>query len=69
MIIHFTYKINRKYPKYEDLMNKVIIPIYPNEDDRKYNPHIKSRALAGCYEDKHWYGYSGSGNSGKGNVL
>ena len=47
-------------------MKKVIIPIYPNEDERNYNAHIKSRALAGCYEDKKWYGYSGSRNSGKG---
>ena len=69
--IHFTYKINRNFPKFnkqdnEDLMKKVIIPIYPNEDERNYNAHIKSRALAGCYEDKKWYGYSGSRNSGKG---
>ena len=69
--IHFTYKINRNFPKYnkedyDDLMDKVIIPIYPDETERKYNAHIKSRALAGCYEDKKWYGYSGSRNSGKG---
>jgi hypothetical protein len=69
--IHFSYKINRNFPKfikedYEELMNKVIIPIYPNEDERNYNAHIKARALAGCYEDKKWYGYSGSRNSGKG---
>lgn len=69
--VNFTYKINRNFPKfnkkdYEDLMQKVIIPIYPNEDERNYNAHIKSRALAGCYEDKKWYGYSGSRNSGKG---
>jgi len=69
--IHFTYKINRNFPKYnktdyDDLMNRVIIPIYPDETERKYNAHIKSRALAGCYEDKKWYGYSGSRNSGKG---
>ena len=69
--IHFTYKINRNFPKYnkkdyDELMKKVIIPIYPNKDERTYNAHIKSRALAGCYEDKKWYGYSGSRNSGKG---
>lgn len=69
--IHFTYKINRNFPKfnkidYDDLMNRVIIPIYPDETERKYNAHIKARALAGCYEDKKWYGYSGSRNSGKG---
>ncbi len=69
--IHFQYKINRNFPKYnkndyDELMEKVIIPIYPNEDERNYNAHIKARALAGCYEDKKWYGYSGSRNSGKG---
>ena len=69
--IHFTNKINRNFPKfikedYNELMNKVINPIYPNEDERNYNAHIKARALAGCYEDKKWYGYSGSRNSGKG---
>ena len=69
--IHFTYKINRNFPKfnqtdYDDLMNRVIVPIYLDETERKYNAHIKSRALAGCYEDKKWYGYSGARNSGKG---
>ena len=69
--IHFTYKIDRNYPtfnqdSYDELMNRVIIPIYPDEEERQYNAHIKSRALAGCYEDKKWYGYSGSRNSGKG---
>ncbi len=43
--IHFTFKINRKFPKfsnedYEDLMNRVIIPIYPSEEERNYNAHI-----------------------------
>ncbi len=47
-------------------MEKDIIPIYPNEDERNYNAHIQARALAGCFEDKKWYGYSGSRNSGKG---
>ena len=55
--IHFTYKINRNFPKYnkvdyDDLMDRVIIPIYPDETERKYNAHIKSRELAGCYQDK-----------------
>ena len=71
--IHFTYKVNRNFPKYdkndeEELMKRkrIINPIYPNNDDAFYNAHIKARALAGCYEDKKWYGYSGSRNSGKG---
>lgn len=69
--IHFTFKINRNFPKYnkkdyDDLIKRVIAPIYPNEDEQIYNAHIKARALAGCYEDKVWYGYSGARNSGKG---
>jgi len=69
--IHFTYKINRYFPKFnktdhDDLMNKVFIPIYPDEEEQRYNAHIKARALAGCYHDKKWYGYGGSRNSGKG---
>jgi hypothetical protein len=47
-------------------MNRAIISIYPDETERKYNAHIKSRAFAGCYEDKKWYGYSGARNSGRG---
>jgi hypothetical protein len=43
--INFSYKIDRNFPKlnkdyYDDLMNKVIIPIYPNQDERNYNAHI-----------------------------
>jgi hypothetical protein len=69
--VNFTYKINRNFPKfnkddYDELMKRVINPIYPNEEEKNYNAHIKARALAGCYEDKKWYGYSGSRNSGKG---
>jgi hypothetical protein len=47
-------------------MNTVIIPIDPDETQRKSNAHIKSRALAGCYEDWKGYGFSGSRNSCKG---
>ncbi len=46
-------------------MNRAILPIYPDENDRIYNAHIKARALIGCYEDKKWHGFSGSHNSGK----
>ena len=54
--IYFTFKINRNFFKfnqkdYDELMDRVIIPIYPIEEERKYNAHIKSRALARCYED------------------
>jgi hypothetical protein len=46
-------------------MNEVIIPIYLDEIERKYNAFIKAQALAGCYEDKKRYCYSGSRNSGQ----
>jgi hypothetical protein len=69
--VKFTFKINRTFPifnkeNYDEMMNRVIIPIYPNEDERIYNAHCKSRALAGCFNDKKWYAYTGSRNSGKG---
>jgi hypothetical protein len=69
--VKFTFKINRTFPifnkqNYDEMMNRIIIPIYPNEDERIYNAHCKSRALAGCFNDKKWYAYTGSRNSGKG---
>jgi hypothetical protein len=69
--INFTFKINRNFPKlnqkhYDELMERVINPIYPDEEERLYNAHIRARALAGCIHDKIWYGYGGSRNSGKG---
>ena len=69
--INFTYKIDRNFPKfnkkdYDDMMNTLIIPIFPNDEEREYNAHIKARALAGCYRDKKWYTFTGSRNSGKG---
>jgi len=69
--IKFTFKINRNFPKfiqedYDELIKRVINPIYPIKEEAEYNAHIKARALAGCYKDKKWYGYSGSRNSGKG---
>ena len=69
--IQFTQQILRDFPKYNEkalnqLMEKVIIPILPDEDERKYFFFCLSRALAGCYEDKKWFINRGSRNSGKG---
>jgi hypothetical protein len=70
--ICFTQFINRDFPHefiqedYDELLNRVISPIYPDEDERKFNAHIKARALAGCYTDKKWYVFQGARNSGKG---
>ena len=70
--ICFTQFINRDFPHnfikedYEELLNRVINPIYPEEEERVFNAHIKARALAGCYTDKKWYVFQGARNSGKG---
>jgi len=69
--INFTSYINRDFPKfnendYEELLEKVLNPIYPNEEERNFNAHCKARALAGCYKDKYWYAFTGERNSGKG---
>ena len=69
--IRFIQKINRNFPvfnqeDYDELVNRVIFPIYPDEIERNYNGHIRSRAYAGCIEDKKWYGLIGSRNCGKG---
>jgi hypothetical protein len=68
--IKFLLKIKRNFPPfiqedYDELMNRVLIPIYPDENERNYNAHIKSRAYAGCVEDKKWYGQIGSRDCGK----
>lgn len=68
--IQFTQQINKNFPNfiqedYDELLTRVINPIYPDEEERNYNAHIKSRALAGCYKDKKWYASIGSRNSGK----
>ena len=70
--ICFTQFINRDFPHefiqedYDELLNRVINPIYPDEEERRFNAHIKARALAGCYTDKKWYVFQGARNSGKG---
>ena len=51
---------------YEDLLNRVLIPIYPNERIRTFNAQIKARAIAGCVQDKRYYQQIGASNSGKG---
>lgn len=70
--ICFTQFINRDFPHefiqedYDELLKRVINPIYPDEEERNFNAHIKARALAGCYADKKWYVFQGARNSGKG---
>ncbi len=69
--IHFTHIINRELkPKnddaYNELMTRIIEPIYPIENEKIYNAQIKARAIAGCVQDKTYYLQTGERNSGKG---
>lgn len=70
--ICFTQFINRDFPHdfnkedYDELLNRVLIPIYPEEEERNFNAYTKARALAGHYTDKKWYSYIGERDSGKG---
>jgi len=51
---------------YNLLFDKVLIPIYPNNDERLFNAHLRARAIAGNVEDKYWVFQLGQRNSGKG---
>jgi hypothetical protein len=70
--ICFTQFIDRDFPHqfiqedYDELLTRVINPIYPEEEERIFNAHIKARAIAGCFTDKKWYVFQGARNSGKG---
>lgn len=69
--IHFLSIINHNLEefnedKYNEVMNKVVNPIFPNPIERDYFAHICSRAIAGHNEDKKWFGLGGARNSGKG---
>ncbi len=70
--ICFTQFINRDFPNefikedYDELINRVLTPIYPNEEERQFNAYTKARALAGYYTDKRWFAYVGERNTGKG---
>jgi len=72
--VQFNQMIDRDFPEYnadtlDILMDKVIIPILPDEEERKYFIYCISRALAGKYEDKKWFINKGSRNSGKGVIT
>jgi hypothetical protein len=72
--VQFTQFINRDFPTYNEsdlftLMEKVIIPIYPDEEERKYMMYSLARILAGHYKDKKWYINKGSRNCGKGVIT
>ena len=72
--IQFTECINRDFPSYDKssldvLMEKIIIPIYPDKEERDYFMYSLARILAGHYEDKKWYINKGSRNCGKGVIT
>lgn len=70
--ICFTQFIDRDFPHnyneddYNELIERVLKPIYPDEEERQFNAYTRARALAGYYTDKRWYVYKGERNSGKG---
>ena len=70
--VFFTYKIKRRFPVGVDasiiaeLMERVIKPILPDEEQRSYFLHCLARALAGEIYDKKWYICVGERNTGKG---
>ena len=72
--VQFTQIITRDFPEFNQeahntMMEKIIVPILPDEEERKYFLYVISRALAGKYEDKKWYINKGSRNSGKGVIT
>jgi hypothetical protein len=72
--VQFTNYIKRKFPIHnkdalDKLMKHIIIPIYPNEEERKYIMFLFARIMAGHIEDKKWYICKGSRNSGKGIIT
>lgn len=69
--VYFTIKINRKFPSNvgpdvrQQLMDKVLVPIFPDREQLDYYLHRLSRALAGEVYDKKWHVCIGERNSGK----
>lgn len=70
--VFFPFKINRPFPKkidpevIDELLKRVIKPIFPNVAQREHYFHVKARALAGEVGDKRWIVCDGDRNSGKG---
>lgn len=65
-IINRNLEIDVNKDKFDEFLEKVINPIFPDEVQRNYFAHITSRSIAGHNEDKKWFGISGARNSGKG---
>lgn len=72
--VQFTVCIDRNFPQFDEnshktLMEKIIIPILPIEEEREYFMYELARALSGHFEDKKWFINRGSRNSGKGVIT
>jgi hypothetical protein len=70
----FTNRIARSFPRSDDaveqeLMAKILTPIFPKRDQLDYFLHCLARALAGEIFDKKWYVLIGERNSGKGVIC
>jgi hypothetical protein len=68
--INFTQQIYRDFPTFnkdnqDELLTRIINPIFPNEEERHYFFHSISRALAGYFTDKKWSAGVGARNCGK----
>ena len=71
--VYFTKRINRDFDNCEpdndlkvELMNRVIIPTFPDKEIRDYMLNRFARGLAGKIYDKIWHICIGERNSGKG---
>jgi hypothetical protein len=70
--VYFTFKIHRLFPRNVDpevtkmVMDRVLVPIFPDEKQMGYYLHRMSRSLAGEVVDKVWHVCIGERNSGKG---
>jgi hypothetical protein len=72
----FTMKISRQFPQAgedheteQELLDRVIKPMFPDEGQRDYFLHCLARALAGEIHDKKWYLCMGERDSGKGTLC
>jgi hypothetical protein len=68
--IHFVQRINRNFPTRNEkdikhVMDKILKPIFDNEEQLKYVLHSISRSMAGYVEDKKWFNWVGMRNCGK----
>eukprot|EP00282_Hemiselmis_andersenii_P035151 CAMPEP_0169443752 /NCGR_PEP_ID=MMETSP1042-20121227/9536_1 /TAXON_ID=464988 /ORGANISM="Hemiselmis andersenii, Strain CCMP1180" /LENGTH=825 /DNA_ID=CAMNT_0009555027 /DNA_START=496 /DNA_END=2973 /DNA_ORIENTATION=- len=70
--VYFMHKINRPFPTNVDpdmtqqVMDKVLVPAFPDKEHLQYFLHRLARALAGDIQDKRWHICIGERNCSKG---